>query len=71
MLFRSRHAERDHLDLDENLIETRLVDSLSFIELIYVIEAASGIEIDFDTIDLEDFQTLAAIDKAFFTKESV
>ena len=61
-----RHAERDHLDPDENLIESRLVDSLSFIELIYVIESASGVEIDFDAIDLQDFQTLNSIDKAFF-----
>jgi acyl carrier protein len=65
-----RHAEREHLDFEENLIETRLVDSLSFIELIYVIESASGAEIDFDSINLDDFQTLTAIDKAFFTKEA-
>ncbi|HEX4723747.1 MAG TPA: phosphopantetheine-binding protein [Pseudonocardiaceae bacterium] len=61
-----RHADRDELGPDENLIDSRLVDSLSFIELIYVIEGASGAEIDFDAIDLQDFQTLSAIDRAFF-----
>ena len=64
-----RHAERQEIGAEENLIETRLVDSLSFIELVYVIEAASGAEIDFDTIDLGDFQSIAAIDKAFFAQE--
>lgn len=61
-----RHPERSSLPADENLIESRLVDSLSFVELVYVIEAASGVEIDFDTIDIKDFQTLAAMEKAFF-----
>ncbi|AEW96636.1 MULTISPECIES: phosphopantetheine-binding protein [Streptomycetaceae] len=61
-----RHPERDSLAPDENLIESRLVDSLSFVELVYAIEAASGVEIDFDSIDIQDFQTLSAIEKAFF-----
>ncbi|TCO44781.1 acyl carrier protein [Actinocrispum wychmicini] len=63
-----RHPELDDVGPDVNLIESRLVDSLSFIELVYVIEGASGAEIDFDTIDLADFQTISAIDKAFFTR---
>ncbi|MBC3842709.1 acyl carrier protein [Streptacidiphilus sp. 4-A2] len=62
----ARHPERNSLPHDENLIENRLVDSLSFVELVYAIEGASGAEIDFDAIDLQDFQTLAAIEKAFF-----
>ncbi len=62
----SRHPERESIEHDENLIESRLVDSLSFVELVYAIESASGTEIDFDNIDLQDFQTLSAIEKAFF-----
>ncbi|MEU8566795.1 acyl carrier protein [Streptomyces pathocidini] len=61
-----RHPERTELGHDVNLIESRLVDSLSFVELVYAIEDASGTEIDFDAIDIEDFQTLASIEKAFF-----
>ncbi|KJK56562.1 phosphopantetheine-binding protein [Saccharothrix sp. ST-888] len=61
-----RHPERDAIAPEENLIESRLVDSLSFVELVYAIEGASGVEIDFDTIDIQDFQTLSAIEKAFF-----
>ncbi|MFJ9108440.1 holo-ACP synthase [Streptomyces sp. NPDC102283] len=63
----SRHPERQTIAADENLIESRLVDSLSFVELVYAIEGASGAEIDFDNIELQDFQTLSAIEKAFFT----
>ncbi|MFJ6616311.1 phosphopantetheine-binding protein [Kitasatospora sp. NPDC091335] len=61
-----RHPERQTIDPEENLIETRLVDSLTFVELVYVIENATGVEIDFDNIVISDFQTLAAIEKAFF-----
>ncbi|MCZ0207502.1 phosphopantetheine-binding protein [Streptomyces achromogenes] len=61
-----RHPERDDVAPDENLIESRLVDSLSFVELVYAIEEASGAEIDFDNIDIRDFQTLSSIEKAFF-----
>jgi acyl carrier protein len=61
-----RHADRTELAPDVNIIESRLVDSLSFVELVYAIEDASGAEIDFDAIDIADFQTLATIEKAFF-----
>ncbi|MCW5253896.1 MULTISPECIES: acyl carrier protein [unclassified Streptomyces] len=61
-----RHPDRTSVSDDENLIENRLVDSLSFVELVYTIEGASGAEIDFDAIDIQDFQTLSAIEKAFF-----
>jgi len=61
-----RHADRTELADDVNIIDTRLVDSLSFVELIYTIEEASGTEIDFDSIDIEDFQSLDTIRKAFF-----
>ncbi|MGC5362321.1 4'-phosphopantetheinyl transferase superfamily protein [Streptomyces sp. DT24] len=62
-----RHADRTELAMDVNIIESRLVDSLSFVELVYTIEDASGTEIDFDAIDIEDFQSLATIQKAFFS----
>ncbi|KAA2264201.1 acyl carrier protein [Solihabitans fulvus] len=63
-----RHPERTELAEDVRLLDSRLVDSLSFVELVYVIEDASGAEIDFDSIDLEDFQTVAAIERAFFAR---
>ncbi|MEV8456174.1 4'-phosphopantetheinyl transferase superfamily protein [Streptomyces sp. NPDC052095] len=62
-----RHENRTELAPDVNIIENRLVDSLSFVELVYTIEDASGTEIDFDAIDIEDFQSLDTIEKAFFS----
>ena len=61
-----RHPDRTELASDVDIIESRLVDSLAFVELVYTIEDAAGIEVDFDNIDIEDFQTLATIEKAFF-----
>ncbi|WP_373305578.1 acyl carrier protein [Streptomyces inusitatus] len=61
-----RHPERQTIDAEENLIQTRLVDSLTFVELVYVVESTTGVEIDFDNIDIQNFQTLATIEKAFF-----
>ncbi|MEV6908153.1 acyl carrier protein [Amycolatopsis sp. NPDC051071] len=66
-----RHPERGELTFEEDLIESRLVDSLSFVELVYVIEDASGAEVDFDNIDIADFKTLSAIEKAFFARAGV
>ncbi|WP_233521936.1 acyl carrier protein [Streptomyces triticagri] len=62
-----RHPDRTELAPDVNIIENRLVDSLAFVELVYAIEDASGREIDFDAIDVEDFQSLATIERAFFS----
>ncbi|MFE2727335.1 phosphopantetheine-binding protein [Kitasatospora sp. NPDC059327] len=62
----ARNPGRESIEPDENLIESRLVDSLSFVELVYTIESVSGVEIDFDSIDMQDLQTLSSIEKAFF-----
>lgn len=62
----AKHTDRQDIGLDEDLIETRLVDSLSFVEFIFVIEQASGTKVDMDTLDLDDLRTLAAIEKRFF-----
>jgi acyl carrier protein len=62
----AKHTDRQDIGLDEDLIETRLIDSLSFVEFIFVIEQASGTKIDLDMLDLDDLRTLAAVNKRFF-----
>jgi acyl carrier protein len=62
----ARHPDRQTIEAEENLIESRLVDSLTFVELVYVIENATGVEIDFENIEIQDFHTLSAIEKTFF-----
>ncbi|KAA2255351.1 acyl carrier protein [Solihabitans fulvus] len=61
-----KHPERSPVDQHIDLIENRLIDSLSFVEFVFVIEKASGTSIDVDTVDIDDFRTLSAIEKAFF-----
>jgi acyl carrier protein len=62
-----KHPERETIDAEEDLIANRLVDSLSFTEFTLVIEEASETEIDVENIDLDDFRTLAAIEKKHFS----
>jgi acyl carrier protein len=64
----SKHTGRDAIDIDEDLIESRLIDSLSFVEFVFIIENSSGATIDVDNINIDDFRTLAAIEKAFFSE---
>jgi acyl carrier protein len=62
----AKHTNRQDIGTEEDLIETRLVDSLSFVEFIFVVEQASGNKIDMDNVDLDDLRTLAAIENRFF-----
>ncbi|MFE5872626.1 acyl carrier protein [Streptomyces roseifaciens] len=62
----AKHPERTSIAPDEDLIGSRLVDSLSFVEFVLTVEEASGKEIDHEAIDLADFRTLAAIERKYF-----
>ncbi len=62
----SKHPDLTAVDMSEDLIESRLIDSLSFVEFTFVIESASGVTIDMEKIDIDDFRTLTAVEKAFF-----
>ncbi len=62
----AKHTNRQDIGAEEDLIETRLVDSLSFVEFIFTIEQASGNKIDMDNVELDELRTLAAIEKRFF-----
>jgi acyl carrier protein len=61
-----KHPERTSIDPEEDLIVNRLIDSLSFVEFVFLIEQESGASIDIENIDLEQFRTLGAIEKAYF-----
>ena len=62
-----KHPERGELDPGLDLIENRLIDSLAFLEFVFVIEFASGVSIDVENIDIDDFRTLTAIEERFFS----
>ncbi|MEN3610602.1 hypothetical protein [Plantactinospora sp. ZYX-F-223] len=61
----AKHENRTDVAADEDLIDNRLVDSLSFVEFVFLIQELSGVEIDMDTLDIGDVRTLAAIQKRF------
>jgi len=62
----ARHPELTELDPDCDLIDNRLIDSMSFLEFIALIERLTGRPVDPETLDLDDFRTLNRIEHAFF-----
>lgn len=61
-----RRPERESVPADVDLIENRIIDSLTFAEFVLLIEEVSGSAIDMDNIDIDDFRTLNAIGERFF-----
>lgn len=55
------------IDDDLDLIENRVLDSLAFVNFLYVLEEHTGQEISLEEVTPEDFRTLAAIRKRFFS----
>lgn len=62
-----RHPERDDIPADYDLIENRLIDSLTFVEFVFLLEQVSGRSIDMETIDVDDFRKLEVIDERFLS----
>lgn len=64
----SRHPEAAAIGPDYDLIDSRLIDSLGFLEFIVLIERLSGRPVDVETLDLDDFRSLNRIERAFFSE---
>lgn len=62
-----RHPEHEDIPADLDLIENRLIDSLSFVEFLFLLEEVSGRTIDTDNIDVDDFRCLGTIGERFLT----
>ncbi|HTJ66807.1 MAG TPA: acyl carrier protein [Actinospica sp.] len=54
------------IDPELDLIENRILDSLGFVNFLYVLEEQTGREIRMEDVTTEDFRTLTAIRKRFF-----
>ena len=65
---RGRNPAVDALDWSQDLIDMRILDSLAFVEFIFLLEELSGRQIDPKMIDVENFRTLTRIEQAFFTE---
>jgi len=66
-----RNPEVGELTMDDDLIDRRAVDSLAFVEFLYLLEELGGEPIDPEDIDVDDFRTLRAIDKRFLSGASI
>jgi acyl carrier protein len=61
-----RHPEMETIDPDVDLIETRILDSLRFVEFLYLLEEQTGREIPLEEVTPDDFRTIARIRERFF-----
>jgi acyl carrier protein len=66
----ARRPELTSIDPDLDLIENRIIDSLSFVNFLYVLEEQTGQAISLDEVSPEDFRTLRRIRERFFGGDS-
>ncbi|GKS11050.1 acyl carrier protein [Paenibacillus chitinolyticus] len=60
-----KNQDVDQIDLDLDLIENRVIDSLQFIDFILLLEELSGKEISMTNFSVNQVQTLRAINENF------
>lgn len=58
----ARHAEIDDIPADLDLIENRIIDSLSFMDFIFFLEEVAERELQVESGSVESFRTLQAIE---------
>ncbi|MDA5284862.1 holo-ACP synthase [Streptomyces sp. NPDC054904] len=63
----ARHEDLDDIASDLDLIEHRLIDSLSFVEFVFLLEQHSGRAIQLETLEVDEIRTLDAIQANFFS----
>lgn len=55
---------------DMDLIDSRAINSLAFVEFIFLLEELTGDPIDPEDLNLDDFRTLNAIEDRFFREKA-
>ena len=63
---RAKRPDLAVIDPELDLIENRILDSLGFIDFLYLLEESTGTEITLDSVSAEDFRTLNRIKARFF-----
>ncbi|MFF1357759.1 acyl carrier protein [Streptomyces sp. NPDC058297] len=62
---RKADAAVDPHDWDQDLIDGRILDSLAFVEFLFLLEEVTGNRVAPEEIDVENFRTLNRINSAF------
>jgi acyl carrier protein len=65
-----RNPKLDQLPDDMDLIDSRAINSLAFVEFIFLLEELTGESTDPEDLELDDFRTLNALEARFFTKKA-
>jgi acyl carrier protein len=65
-----RSPKLGEIDGDMDLIDSRAINSLAFVEFIFLLEELTGEPIDPEELDLDDFRTLNAIEARFFKQKA-
>ncbi|MFI6044541.1 hypothetical protein ACIA8C_23140 [Nocardia sp. NPDC051321] len=66
----SRNPQFADIDPTLDLIDSRAINSLAFVEFIFLLEELTGEAIDPEELDLGDFRTLNAIEARFFNQKA-
>ncbi|KAB2342450.1 acyl carrier protein [Actinomadura rudentiformis] len=61
----TKRPDLDSIDPDLDLIESRVLDSLGFVNFLYALEEHTGREISLDQVSPEDFRTVNRIAARF------
>ncbi|GHE14736.1 acyl carrier protein [Streptomyces alanosinicus] len=67
ILQRNPELAEDELNPETDIIESRIVDSLQFVELVLFIEELRGEMMQSMDVDLDSFRTLKDIEQNFLT----
>jgi acyl carrier protein len=62
----SKCPDSDPIGPHEDLVDTGVLNSMHFVELLYLIETELGAEISMDDVTTDDFRTIANIKARFF-----
>lgn len=63
---RSKRPDLAHVDEHLDLIDNRVLQSLHFVEFLYLLEERTGQEIQLEEVTPDDFRTIARIKERFF-----
>lgn len=64
---RARCSDIDSIGVDDDLVDTGVLNSMHFVELLYLVEAELGTEMSLDEVTTDDFRTISRITQRFFT----
>jgi acyl carrier protein len=65
-----RNPKLEQLTDDLDLIDSRAINSLAFVEFLFLLEELTGESIDPEELDLDDFRTLKTVEVRFFRQRA-